>query len=123
MMPWLLGNYGLWDQQAGIAWVHRNIKAFGGDPSNITIFGESAGGTSVNFQVLHSHIFPLQNIYYLLLTLLLFSVWGLDSQSPQQRLDPQSYLTERGRSLPLGREQKSTCVCCGGELNFHLFKY
>ncbi|KAA0719842.1 Bile salt-activated lipase [Triplophysa tibetana] len=51
----LPGNYGLWDQQAGIAWVHRNIKAFGGDPSNITIFGESAGGTSVNFQIISPH--------------------------------------------------------------------
>lgn len=34
-----------------IAWVKRNIKAFGGDPDNITIFGESAGATSVSLQV------------------------------------------------------------------------
>ncbi|XP_016311542.1 bile salt-activated lipase-like [Sinocyclocheilus anshuiensis] len=46
------GNYGLWDQHAAISWVHRNIRAFGGNPDNITIFGESAGGASVNFQIL-----------------------------------------------------------------------
>ncbi|XP_037609456.1 bile salt-activated lipase-like [Sebastes umbrosus] len=51
----LPGNYGLWDQHAAIAWVHRNIGSFGGDPDNITIFGESAGGASVSFQTLSPH--------------------------------------------------------------------
>uniref|UniRef100_A0A674N0G3 Carboxylic ester hydrolase n=1 Tax=Takifugu rubripes TaxID=31033 RepID=A0A674N0G3_TAKRU len=51
----LPGNYGLWDQHAAIAWVHRNIRLFGGDPDNITIFGESAGGASVSFQTLSPH--------------------------------------------------------------------
>ncbi|TNN43545.1 Bile salt-activated lipase [Liparis tanakae] len=51
----LPGNYGLWDQQAAIAWVHRNIRTFGGDPDNITIFGESAGGASVNLQAITPH--------------------------------------------------------------------
>ncbi|XP_030647434.1 bile salt-activated lipase-like [Chanos chanos] len=48
----LPGNYGLWDQHAAIAWVHRNIKAFGGNPDNITLFGQSAGSASVNYQML-----------------------------------------------------------------------
>ena len=55
----MLGNYGIADQRAAMAWVHEHIGAFGGNGSDVTVFGESAGGNSVLNHLAQKASFPL----------------------------------------------------------------
>lgn len=55
------GNAGLFDQIMALQWIRDNIDAFGGNPDNVTLFGESAGAVSVSMHLLS----PLSRYYWL----------------------------------------------------------
>ena len=65
------GNLGLKDQTMALQWVQRNIHSFGGDNKRVTIFGHSAGGASVQFQMLTPNAkggnFSFDSSYYFVL--------------------------------------------------------
>ena len=48
LFGFLFGNWGLFDHVCGLEWVKENIECYGGDPNNVTIFGESAGSWSID---------------------------------------------------------------------------
>ena len=48
----VVGNYGIWDQVLVLRWAQKHISGFGGDPKRVTVFGQSAGGVSINCHLL-----------------------------------------------------------------------
>lgn len=60
----LTGNYGFWDQRAALEWVYHNIEHFGGDPTNITVSGLSAGAHSTHMQLMHEFDLSTQDACY-----------------------------------------------------------
>ncbi|PIK49967.1 putative acetylcholinesterase [Apostichopus japonicus] len=80
----LPGNYGLWDQQLALKWVHDHIAQFGGDPSKITIFGQSAGGASVGYQLTSPYSWPYFN-NAILMSGTMTSPWAYSSNTNRYR--------------------------------------
>ena len=79
------GDYGIMDQQAALRWVRANIAGFGGDPKNVTIFGESAGG----FAVLTHLASPLSKGLFQK-AIIQSGAYGVSSQMTQAQLEARS---------------------------------
>lgn len=78
------GNQGLKDQAMALQWIQKNIHHFGGDPSQVTIFGESAGGLSVGMHLLSPMSSGLFNKAIIQSGAPLTYSWGIFKNSQQQ---------------------------------------
>lgn len=92
------GNYGVMDMVAALEWVRHNIEAFGGDPANVTIFGESAGGVAVT-QLMVSK--PARGLFS---RAIVQSGFGREQATPTVHSAPgRPSLAERGAAWAAGR--------------------
>ena len=58
-----MANYGLMDQIAALKWIQENVRAFGGDPNSITVFGHNYGAASIHFLMQSPIVLPGNSIY------------------------------------------------------------
>ena len=80
-----VGNFGLHDQQVALHWVNRYIASFGGDPDNVTIYGESAGGISVGHHIAARTPAPFQRAIAMSGNLNTIPSWPLDRHEKHYR--------------------------------------
>ncbi|XP_070207034.1 neuroligin-4, X-linked-like [Littorina saxatilis] len=115
----LPGNYGLWDQNLAIQWVKDNIRAFGGDPDSMTIYGQSAGAVSVGHQLLSPYSKGLFS-RAILQSGVPLSVWAVN-EDPSQPFDELARAVgcvvdaSQGKRTVLGRSRscrKMNIVAC-----------
>jgi hypothetical protein len=88
-------NVGLLDQRAGLEWIQRHISKFGGDPNNVSISGESAGGASMMMQAVAygGRFRPMERLLECILKVLhSFKAGSIQAcNSPINRLRPHAY--------------------------------
>lgn len=106
------GTYGIQDQQAALRWVQRNARAFGGDPHNVTVAGESAGGMSVCAQLTSPTATGLFSKAVMQSGSCAFN-WADNSQYPQQAGGspwmPQSAVQQNGKEWAADNAAKLGC--------------
>jgi para-nitrobenzyl esterase len=106
------GTYGIQDQQAALRWVQRNARAFGGDPRNVTVAGESAGGMSVCAQLTSPTSTGLFSKAIMQSGSCEFN-WAANSQYPGQAADspwiPASTVQANGKEWAADNKAKLGC--------------